>query len=530
MSEKILVSDQVSEDGIARLVAAGFEVDFNTKLTPDELKACIGQYSGWVVRSASRATADVIANAHKLRVIGRAGVGVDNVDVEAATQKGIVVMNTPGGNTVSTAEHTVSLICALAHRVPDAAGSMREGRWDRKNLMGTEIDGKTLGVVGLGRVGQEVIKRMKGFGVHVIGFDPFVSQERMRQLGIEPAEVDDICRRADFITLHSPLSPETKNLIDTRRLALMKRTAFLINCARGGIADELALAKALNEGVIAGAALDVFELEPLPADHPLRTAKNAILTPHIAASTVEAQENVAIQVAEQVADYLKNGVIRNAVNAPSVEPEVLEEIRPYLILAEKLGAFLSQSADGPITLLEAKYSGDLTQRPTTPLTTAAATGFLAALTDEPVNYVNAFPLMKSRGVEIVETRSTEPSQFRHSMTLTAKQEDGRILIVAGTVFDGNRPRIVLVNDKHFDIVPFGHIVVIENKDVPGIIGHVGTTFGKHGINIAQMTWGRTERDSSAMTVINLDARVSPELIAEIKSLPSILSVRAMNLL
>ncbi len=529
MPEKILVSDQVSEDGLARMRAAGFEVDYNTKLTPEQLKASIGQYVGWVVRSASRATADVIAEAHQLRVIGRAGVGVDNVDVEAATRRGVVVMNTPGGNTVSTAEHTVSLICALAHRVADAAASMRDGKWDRKGLMGTELDGKTLGIVGLGRVGQEVVKRMRAFGMHVVGHDPFVSTDRMRQLGIEPADVDEICRRADFLTLHSPLSAETRDLIDARRLSMMKKTAFVVNCARGGIVNEAALADALNAGTIAGAALDVFEEEPLPQSNPLRTARNAILTPHIAASTVEAQENVAIQVAEQVVDYLRNGVIRNAVNAPSVDPEVLEKLRPYLILAEKLGAFLSQYADCAITRLEAHYAGFLAEQPTAPLTTAAAKGFLAAITDEPINYVNALPMMKARGVEVVESRSTESPQFSRLMRLEAQLEDGRRMELAGTIFDGNRPRIVLVNDKHFDIVPFGHVVVIENRDVPGIIGSVGTVFGRHAINIAQMTWGRTERDATAMTVINLDARVPRHVVEEIRALPNITAVKGMNL-
>jgi len=462
-------------------------------------------------------------------VIGRAGVGVDNVDVEAATRRGIVVMNTPGGNTVSTAEHAVSLLCALAHRVPDAVQSMREEKWDRKNLMGTEIDGKTLGIIGLGRVGQEVVKRMRAFGVHVVGHDPFVTSDRMKQIGVEACDVDEICKRADFLTLHSPLSAETKNLIGPERLATMKKTAFIINCARGGIVGEQALADALNAGTIAGAALDVYEEEPLPATHPLRTAKNCLLTPHIAASTVEAQENVAIQVAEQVVDFLRNGIIKNAVNAPSVEPEVLEQLRPYLILSEKLGAFLAQHADAAIVKMEAHFAGFLKEKPTSPLATAAAKGFLASMTDEPINYVNALPMMKARGVEVVESRSSEASEFSHSMTLVAKLEDGRSYRVCGTVFDGNRPRIVLVNDKHFDIVPFGHIVVIENRDIPGIIGSVGTVFGRHGINIAQMTWGRTERDNSAMTVINLDARVPKNVVDEIKALPNIVAVKAVNL-
>lgn len=533
MSEKILVSDKISEDGIAVLKKAGMEVVYEPEITQERIKEIIGDITGWVVRSRSRATGDIIQKASKLRVIGRAGVGVDNVDVDTATRRGVIVMNTPGGNTTSTAEHSIAMMLSLARKIPQAAASMKAGQWDKKSFMGVEFYGKTLGVLGLGRIGQEVVRRMKAFGMNVVGYDPFVSTERMQQLGVEPLNVDDICRRADMITIHTPLSPETKNLINADRLSLMKKTVLLVNCARGGIVDEPALADALKAKKIAGAALDVFDSEPIPGDHPLRGLDNAILTPHIAASTVEAQENVALQVAEQVIDLLRNGNIRNAVNAPSIDAEILGVLRPYLDLAERLGSFISQfvneSSEGKVIRIEASFSGSLTQYPLAPLTTAAAKGFLQQTTDEAVNYVNALGIMRDRGIEVHETRRSETYQYSNLMTVEVVLETGTAHSVSGTVFSPGRTRIVVVNDKHFDAVPAGHLVVIENLDVPGIIGRVGTLFGAHNINIGQMTWGRTTSDNVAMTVINVDHQVTKEILDELRQTPNIKSARLINL-
>lgn len=526
---KILVSDALSEDGISILHENGFTVDNLPEIPVDQIGDVIGQYDGWIIRSRSRATAEIIARADKLRVIGRAGVGVDNVDVDTATARGIVVMNTPGGNTTSTAEHTIAMLLSLARRIPGAVASMRCGAWDRKSFNGVELKGKTLAVLGLGRIGQEVITRLRSFGMHILGYDPFVSQERMKQLGVEPATVDECCRRADFLTVHTPLTEETRGLINAQRLSTMKKTALLVNCARGGIVDEAAVAEALKAKQIAGAAFDVYDAEPLPKDHRLRGIENCILTPHIAASTTEAQDNVAIEVALQVVDLLKHGAIRNAVNAPSIEAELLTRMRPFLRLAERLGGFMAQFAAGAVTRLEVRYAGTVREFPLEPMTTAVAMGFINAVTDDPVNYVNARTVLKGRGVELSETRLGEADQFTNLITVEVERESGAVLRVSGTVFGEHRLRIVLVNDKHFDAVPEGTLVVIENRDVPGIIGMVGTLFGQHRINISQMTWGRTGADGTAMTVINVDTSVLRPLLEEIRQQPDILSAKLIEL-
>jgi D-3-phosphoglycerate dehydrogenase len=529
MPEKILVSDSISEDGLRTLAEAGLQVDSRPDVDPKAIGDIISDYVAWIIRSRSSATADIIAKAHNLRVIGRAGVGVDNVDVPAATRRGIVVMNTPGGNTTSTAEHTIAMLLSLSRGIPAADASMRAGKWDRKSFMGTEIFGKTLGVLGLGRIGQEVVKRMKAFGMHIVGFDPFVPQERIRELGVEPAEVDEICRRADFITVHTPLSPETKGLINAERLGMMKKSAYVINCARGGIVDEAALAEALRAKKIAGAALDVFAEEPLPKESELRTLTNCIVTPHIAASTHEAQDNVAVEIAEQVVEFLRRGVIRNAVNAPNLDAETLEKLRPYLTLAEKLGAFIAQHVGGPVVELDIRYSGTLIDIPQSPLTTAAVRGFLQQTTDEPVNYVNAIKMLVDRGAKVLATKANEATSFSNLITIEARTESGATHKVAGTLYSPQRARIVMVDDKSFDAVPNGYVVVIENRDVPGIIGSVGTVFGRHGINIAQMTWGRTEHGTTAMTVINVDTKVGRDVLSEIRAQPNIVSARVIDL-
>ncbi len=526
---KVLVSDKLSTDGLEVIKRAGFAVDFLPEITQDEIAERIREYDAWVIRSRSRATAEIIERAGKLRVIGRAGVGVDNVDTEAATRRGIIVMNTPGGNTISTAEHTISMLLSLARKIPQAHCSMTDGKWDKKSFMGTEIYGKTLGVFGLGRIGQEVVRRMKSFDMTILGYDPFLSTERMRQLGVEASTVDEICERADFLTFHTPLSPETKDLINEERLAKMKKTARIVNCARGGIVNEEALLKALSEKRIAGAALDVFSSEPLPPEHPFRQLDNIVLTPHIAASTVEAQENVAIQVADQVCDVLRGGPVRNALNVPPVDAELLPVIQPFMALAERLGSFISQyRAQRPVRLT-VRYSGSVLDYPLQPITTAVLIGLLRHTADAPVNFVNAHQILRDRGVELIEMKHSELHQYQNLITVELKNEDGTENRISGTLYTRNHPRIVILNNKHFDTVPEGHLVALENDDIPGIIGQVGTVFGKHNVNIGQMTWGRVPSEGTAMTIINLDTPVNDPLLKELRSLKHIKSVEVIKL-
>ncbi len=529
MAEKVLVSDKLSEDGIQVFEKAGFVVDHLPEITQDEIRETINQYSAWVIRSRSRATADIIEKADNLRVIGRAGVGVDNVDTEAATRKGIIVMNTPGGNTTSTAEHTIAMMISLARKIPAADASMKAGKWDKKAFMGVELNGKTLGVFGLGRIGQEVTKRLRAFNMHVIGYDPFISSDRMRQIGVESGTVDEICEKADFLTVHTPMSPETKNMIGHDQFKLMKKTARIVNCARGGIINEEALLAALQEQRIAGAAFDVFLAEPLAEDSPFRSLDNMVITPHIAASTTEAQENVAIQVAEQIVDLLKGGAVRNALNVPSVDPEIYPIIAPYMELGEKLGRFISQYHSGKAIELSVSYSGTVLESELRPITTAVVKGFLDRLSELPVNFVNAHQILRDRGVELVETRHSESDEYTNLITVEVKQEDGTANHVAGTLFTSSHPRIVILNEKHVSAVPEGNVIVLENDDIPGIIGIVGTVFGKNNVNIGQLTWGRKPDDKKAMTIINVDAKVEEKLLEELRSIEHINSVELLVL-
>ena len=530
MTYKVLVSDKLSEDGLEVFRKAGFAVDHTPEITQEGIAECIGQYDAWVVRSRSKATAEILKRADKLRVIGRAGVGIDNVDVAAASQLGIIVMNTPGGNTISTAEHAISMMMALARGIPAADASMKAGAWDKKSFVGVELNKKTLGVIGLGRIGQEVSRRMKAFGMSVVAHDPFVVKERLEQLGLESVTVDELCRRSDFITIHTPLSIETRHLINAARMQLMKPSVRIVNCARGGIVDEVALAEAVRNGTIAGAAFDVFEVEPLPGDHALRSLPNVILTPHIAASTTEAQENVAVQIAEQVVDVLRNDNIRNALNAPSVNAEVLKALTPYLRLSERLGRFAAQFDRSRVERITCRFSGSILDYPTEPLTTALAKGWIEPTTDRPVNYVNALPMMLERGVEILETRHSKLYRFSNLITIQTEHEDGTVNEFSGSVFEPDQGRIVIVNDKTFFAVPEGNLIVIENDDVPGVIGAVATCIGKKGMNIGEMTWGRRlGEDQEAMTIINVDGEVPEALLEELRAMPQIKSARAIRL-
>ncbi len=525
---KILVADKVPEDGLKILAADGaFIVDYKPDITDDELAEVIGEYEALVVRSKPKVTEKAIQNAKKLKVIGRAGVGVDNVDVKAATKCGIIVMNTPGGNTISTAEMTCALLTSVARHVPQAHMTMKQGKWDKKLFTGTELFGKTLGVIGTGRIGTEVIKRMQSFGMKVLAYDPYVPPDNLRKLGAEPVSVEEIVKNSDFISVHTPLNDQTRGIIGENEFKYMKKNVFIINCARGGIIDDNALINALKEKKIAGAAVDVYVKEPLPEDSPYRTLDNCVLTPHLGASTKEAQMNVVFQVAEQIVEVLKGGEIKNAVNAPSVDPDILVSLRPYLELAEKLGKFLSQYVNGRVVKLTATYSGSVLDYPLAPITNSFLIGFLQRITTGIVNFVNAFNHAKDHGIEVVESKSTMLYEFTNLLSLEAKTEDGTVTTVSGSLFTPTMPRLVMLNDKHFNAYPEGNLIVLENVDVPGIIGMVGTFLGDKKINIDQMTWGKAEKHPNAMTIINIDKPASQQVIDEISKLKNIVSVRGI---
>ncbi len=524
---KVLVSDNISSKGVDILKKAGLEVDVKTGLKPDELKAIIGKYHALVVRSATKATADIIEAAKNLKVIGRAGSGLDNVDKTAASKRGIVVMNTPGGNTITTAEHTIAMIFAVARKIPQANASLAANKWEKKKFMGTELFNKTLGVIGLGNIGGEVAKRAQGLGMNIIAYDPFLGEDKAKSMGIGKVEIPELIKRADFITIHTPLTSETKGLINTKSIKTMKDGVYIINCARGGIINEKDLYSALESGKVAGAALDVFEKEP-PENNPLVGHEKVVCTPHLGASTQEAQENVAIAVAEQIADYLVHGTIRNAVNFPSIPADQVAVLQPYINLAEKVGSFASQMFDGEITEVTLEYRGEASGLNTHPLTIAALKGFLSPVLEETVNFVNAPFIAKERGIEVKETKSSDAGDYQSLITVVLKSRKKK-LAVAGTLFSKKDPRIVKIDDFTVEIMPEGTMLFMYNNDKPGVIGNIGTMLGKNSINIARMHFGREKAGGTAISVVNIDAPMSEKLLADIKKLPNILDVKVLNL-
>ncbi|MFA5362292.1 MAG: phosphoglycerate dehydrogenase [Candidatus Omnitrophota bacterium] len=526
---KILVSDPLSDEGLKILkTVSDFQVDVRTDLKPDDLKTAIAEYDALIVRSATKVTKEVIAAAKKLRVVGRAGVGLDNVDLEAATQKGIIVMNTPAGNTISTAEHTMSMILSLSRNIPQANASMKKGEWKRSKFMGVELYGKTLGIVGLGRIGKEVAKHAFSFGMRVLAFDPFLSREVAESLGIEVVEVPELLENADYITVHTPLTEETRHFISTKEFARMKKGVRVVNCARGGIIDEAALVEAVKEGKVAGAAIDVFEKEPPDPANELIKMDNVILTPHLGASTEEAQVNVAIEVAEIVRDALLGRGIRNAANYPSVEGEVFKVLEPYIRLSENLGRFTSQLVEGRFENVDIVYSGEITKYDLTPLTMALTKGMLEPILKETVNFVNSKSLAKERGIGIRESKSSKEDEFVTLVKLQVKTDKGTRQ-VCGTLSANKQPRIVKIDDYYVESTPAGEMVVIRNLDKPGIIGNLGSLFGKHDINIASMTFGRKSLGGEAVSILNVDSVVSSELLEKIKKLENILSAKVIRL-
>jgi len=526
---KILISDPLSEEGIKILKEIKeFQVDIKTDLKPESLKEIIKDYDALIVRSATKVNKDVINASVKLKVIGRAGVGLDNVDLEAATQKGIIVMNTPAGNTTSTAEHTMSMILALSRNIPQANASTKKGEWKRSKFMGVELYNKILGIVGLGRIGSEVAKRCLSFGMKILAYDPFLSREVAERLGIEIVELKDLFERSDYITVHTPLTDETKHMISAEEFALMKKGVRIINCARGGIIDETALINAIKEGKIAGAALDVFEQEPLPAESELLKLDNVVVTCHLGASTEEAQVNVAVEIAECVRDYLLGRGIRNAANYPCLEAEVCKVMNPYINLAEKLGSFSSQLVEGRLKEINLNYSGQLAQYEISPITLALIKGLLSPILQDTVNFINSVSLAKERGIKINETKSSQEEEFVNSIQLEIKtdKESRRIF---GTLSPNKLPRIVKIDGYYVEISPQGEMIVIQNWDKPGIIGNLGTLLGKHNINIAAMTFGREKPGGKAISVLNVDSPVSVEILNKIKKTENILGVKVIRL-
>lgn len=526
---KILVSDSLSEEGLKILKdVKEFGVDVKTELKPDSLKEIIKDYDALVVRSATKVTKDIIEKADKLKVIGRAGVGLDNVDLGAATQKGIIVMNTPGGNTISTAEHTMSMILALSRNIPQAYTSTKKGEWKRSKFMGVEVYNKALGIVGLGRIGRELAKRALSFGMKILAYDPFLSLEVAQTLGIEVVEFEELLKRSDYISVHTPLTDETKHMISDKQFAIMKSDVRIINCARGGIVDESALINAIKEGKVAGAAIDVFEKEPVSPESELLKFDNVITTPHLGASTEEAQVNVAIEVAEIVRDALLGRGIRNAANYPCLEPEACKVIEPYINLSEKLGAFGSQLIEGRLVELNLTYSGEIIKNDLTALTLALVKGVLSPILQDTVNFINSVSLAKDRGIKINEVKSSREEEFLNLVRLELKTDKGSRKI-SGTLSANKQPRIVKVDDYYVELTPAGIMIFIENWDKPGIIGNLGTLLGKHNINIAAMTFGRDKPGGKAISVLNVDSSISDEMLDKIKKLENILKVKLIKL-
>ena len=524
---KILVADKLSDEGVKILQDAGFEVDCKYKLPPEELKKIIGQYQGIAIRSATKVTKEIIEAADNLKVIGRAGVGLDNVDIEAATKKGVMVMNAPGGNTISTCEHALALMLAVARNIPFAHASLKNKEWERNKFKGNELYSKVLGIVGLGRIGKEVAKRALSFGMEVLTYDPFISEEVADMLGIKLASLDDILKKADFVTVHTPLTEETKNLISDKEFSMMKPKAVVINCARGGIIDEEALYKALKEKKIAGAALDVFSSEP-PKDFKLMELDNIVLTPHLGASTEEAQVNVAIEIAHCMKDALLGKAIRNAVNYVQMDPETYKIIEPYFQLAEKMGKFISQLTSGGIKEIQLFYLGEISSYKVDVLGSAFVKGFLASQLEEDLNYINALEIAKARGVKVEQIKIREEEEYVNSIrarVITDKEER----IIEGTLFANKESRFVKLDDVYIEIEPTEHMLVINNQDKPGVVGFVGTSLGSHKINIAGMSLGRKAPKGIALTIFNLDNPLTEVVKKEISANSNIVSLIPVKL-
>jgi D-3-phosphoglycerate dehydrogenase / 2-oxoglutarate reductase len=524
---KVFVSDPISDMGIQMLYdAADVEVVKQPGLSEDELVAIIGDYDALLVRSQTKVTEKIMTAGNKLKVIGRAGVGVDNIDLEAATKRGIVVINAPDGNTIATCELTFAMMMATARMIPQAYRKTVGGEWDRK-FLGVELRNKTLGILGMGRIGSEVAKRAKVFGMEVIGYDPFLTEERAEKMGVKLGTVNEIAAQADFITVHTPLTPETRHLISKPQFELMKKGVRIINCARGGIIDEMALIEAIDQGIVAGAAFDVFEVEPPQKDHPFLNNPKVIVTPHLGASTIEAQENVAIDVSEEVLHILRNEPFKNAVNMPPVPANVLSKLQPYFSLGEKIGSILGQIVQGAVSDIVVNYAGDLVDVDTSQLTRYIVKGVFQNQL-ESINIINAMHLAKSRGVNIVVQTSNTSSSFTNLVTVTVKTKQEEKTL-AGTLLAGFGERIVRIDQYPVDFAAEGNLLLISHNDKPGIIGRVGTLLGGNDVNIATMQVGRKVIGGSAIMVLTIDKSAPAEVLADLNKQAEIVNVRALTI-
>ena len=524
---KVLISDSLAAEGVAILREAGLDVVERPGLPPDELREALRDADALILRSGTQLTADAIAEAEHLKVIGRAGAGVDNIDVAAATRRGIVVMNTPGGNTVAACELTMAMMLALARRLPQATARVKAGEWPRKEFRGVELQGKRLGIIGLGRIGSEVAHRAQAFRMEIVAHDPFVTQERARRLEVKLIGLDELLLTSDIITVHTPANVETERLLDAAAFAKMKDGVLLINCARGSLVEEAALAEALKSGKVAGAALDVFQTEP-PGDSPLLALDQVIATPHLGATTIEAQVNVAIQIAHQVVDALRGDPPRNAVNAPAMDAELLKVIGPYIDMAERLGRLVVQLALGRIAHLTVTYRGEMTEHDVRPLTTALLKGVLERALTTPVNYVNAPVIAAERGLEVDIVRSSELEDFANLITVEARCGECATS-VAGTLFGRNAPRVVRVDGYHVDAAPEGHLLITRNHDKPGVIAHVSAVLAERGVNIADMTCGRDRPGGTSLLMINIDGPVDDDTVRAIEASPLIRQAQLVSL-
>jgi D-3-phosphoglycerate dehydrogenase / 2-oxoglutarate reductase len=529
---KVLVADPISQRGLDEIATGGqLEVVVKTGLSEADLIELIPEFSALVVRSQTKVTAEVLAAAKKLKIVGRAGVGVDNVDIDAATKRGVIVMNTPGGNTISTAEHAFSLLVSIARAVPQADASVKAGKWDRKRYEGVELYNKTLGILGMGRIGTEIARRAIAFGMRVLAYDPYLSASKARSLQVELVEqIDELLPLCDFVTLHMPLTAETRHILDARRLALCKRGVRIVNCARGGLIDEPALRDALATNHVAAAALDVFEVEPPPVDFPLRGLDNVVFTPHLGASTAEAQENVGIEIAQAIRAALLDGEIRNAVNMPSIDAKTAAIVRPYLTLGDKLGRFAAQLAPNRNDRIVITYGGKAVELPADDaITRSILTGFLKHTGGEEVNSVNVRSVAAARGIAVEEIKSTEQTDFNEWLHVAVWSGNTSVSI-GGTFFGArNEPRIVRVNSNPVEATPSGVILLLENHDVPGIVGRIGTILGAHNVNIASMSLSRNEVGGRALTLLNLDSAPGSELLSKLLESGDIFSARVIQL-
>ena len=522
---KVLIADKLSPAAVAIFKERGVDIDNKPGMTKEELLAVVDQYDGIAIRSATKITADVIKAAKKLKVVARAGIGVDNVDIPAATAAGVIVMNTPFGNSITTAEHAISLMLALARELPAANASTQAGKWEKNRFMGVEITGKVLGLIGAGNIGSIVADRAKGLKMRVIAYDPYLSPERAQDLGVEKVELNDLLARADFITLHVPMTPETKNILSAEAIAKTKKGVRIINCARGGLIDEKALKEALESGHVAGAALDVFEVEPAK-ENILFGNEKVVATPHLGASTTEAQENVALQVAEQISDYLLTGAITNALNMPSISASEAQKVGPWITLASKLGAFAGQLTDTSLTAVEIVYEGTASQLNTRALSQAALAGLLNPILSG-VNMVNAPSIAKERGIKVSETRRGQEGAYEGYIKIAVTLGNGSTRRVAGTVFSDGRPRLIQIKDINLDAEFAPHMLYVVNEDKPGFIGKFGTLLGDAKVNIANFTLGRSAPGQDAIALIEVDGQVPDAVVQQLTKLPMVKMAKAL---